>query len=156
MIIPKYIIFFFILSFSFAACQNSFVFEQEFEVPDKIWKSDQAVRFETEIQDTASIYNLYIKISNTEFYPNSNLWLFTKTIAPNQKAQIDTVELFLADQTGKWFGKESDGLWSGYYPFKTDVRFPQKGKYSFQLVQGMRTNALEDVQTVGIAIEKVK
>ncbi len=139
-----------------SACGNSFIFEQEFKVPDKVWKSDQAVRFEVEIEDTTAMYNLFIKISNTEFYPNSNLWLFTKTTAPNQQAQIDTVEIFLADPTGKWFGKEKDGLWTGYFPFKASIGFPQKGKYHFQLMQGMRREKLEDVHTVGLALEKIK
>lgn len=140
----------------FVGCSQGFVYEDELDVPNRTWNSTQAVRFQTEIQDTTSFYNIYIKLSNTEFYPNSNLWLFTKTIAPNGRAQLDTVELVLATDEGKWLGEESDELWTAYYPFKMRVAFPQSGKYTFELVQGMRRLQLEDVKSVGIAIERME
>lgn len=139
----------------FSSCGKDYLYEQKFDVPNNVWNADQKVKFEVNIADAKSVYNLYIRVDNTEFYPKSNLWLFTKSVAPDNSMQIDTVEIFLAN-TNQWLGQEKEeGVWTGLYPFKLGVGFPSSGKYHFELEQGMRLTKLEDIQAIGLVVEKV-
>jgi gliding motility-associated lipoprotein GldH len=67
----------------------------------------------------------------------------------------DTVELTLADASGKWLGSGMGDIWDNRVLFKQSFRFPEKGTYQFALEQAMRVDPLPQVMDVGIRIEKV-
>lgn len=66
----------------------------------------------------------------------------------------DTVELTLADPSGKWLGSGMGDIWDNRVLFKQQFRFPEKGTYIFTLEQAMRIDPLPQIMDVGIRIEK--
>ena len=114
----------------------------------------EVAKFGVNINDTISSHNIYINIRNTTDYPNSNIYIFAKTIAPTGVYQIDTVEFFVADEYGKWFGKGFGFLRDNQFLYKHNIRFPVKGLYQFELQQAMRTDQLVGVANVGLRVEK--
>ncbi len=143
-----------ILLFFINSCDPLHVYEKNKEIPDRKWSKNNAVAFDVKIEDTEDIYNMYINIRHTSDYPFRNIIFFVKTIGPRGTVANDTVEYMLADKKGKWYGGGLGGVYFAQMPFKKNIRFPYTGVYRFELVQGMRKDALNAVRDVGIRIER--
>ena len=148
----------FILSFAAAillfSCDPKGVYEKNIKIPDGIWYRENILHFEVVIEDTIRSHNLYVNVRNTSLYPMSNLYLFIETTAPSGHSVRDTVEVILADPKGKWLGSGLGDIWDLQQLYKQNVRFAQKGKYSFGFMQAMRTEKLPFILDVGLRVEK--
>jgi gliding motility-associated lipoprotein GldH len=147
---------FFSICFIINGCDPGRVYEKNIKIPDGIWKADEPVRFEVTVEDTVSAHNLYINVRNTSLYPMSNLYLFVTTTAPSGHGVKDTVEITLADEKGKWLGSGLGDIWDLQQPYKQNVRFAQRGKYTFVFEQAMRTEHLPFIIDVGLRVEKAE
>ncbi len=135
------------------SCDDNRVFEEYTEIKDSLWDMERTVEFTPLISDTLMISNVYLNIRNNEKYPYSNLFLFVTTTAPNGSWIKDTIEIKMADDKGKWKGKGLGGLYFNKKLFKSNVRFPYPGLYSFKIVHAMRKEELEGIREVGLRIE---
>ena len=138
------------------SCDPSRVYEKNIKIPDGIWYKNNRINFEVLIEDTASAHNLYVNVRNTSLYPMSNLFLFIQTTAPSGHTIKDTVEVILTDEKGKWLGSGLGDIWDLQQIYKENVRFAQRGKYSFEYQQAMRMDKLPFVLDVGLRIESIK
>lgn len=143
-----------VMAVMFSACDRSVVFEDNVNIPDNRWEQNRIIQLETDIQDTISPHNLYINVRNASGYQFSNLFIFFTTVTPSGKAERDTVELMLADASGKWLGDGMGDIWDNRKRFKSNFRFPEKGKYVFLFEQAMRVDPLPQIMDVGIRIER--
>ncbi|MBW6498160.1 MAG: gliding motility lipoprotein GldH [Bacteroidales bacterium] len=137
-----------------SACDRQVVFEKNQAIPSEGWNYQDKIKFEAEVNDTASLHNLYINIRNTTDYGFSNLYLFLDIEFPDGTALRDTIECLLADRTGQWTGKGFGKIRSNSFLFRTDVWFPEQGNYVFTMEQAMRTQLLEGIADVGLRIER--
>lgn len=137
-------------------CDANRIFEENKKLPDYIWSTDNKISFEVTIEDTVQAHNVYVNVRNASIYPFSNLYLFLTTRYPNGKLSRDTLECILADHTGKWLGDGSGDIWDNQILFKSNVRFPQNGTYTFEFEQAMRMKDLPGIMDVGLRIEKRK
>jgi gliding motility-associated lipoprotein GldH len=147
--------FIFFLFVLLTACDSNVVFEKNIELPENRWEIKNVVNLETDIQDTIGPHNLYINLRNAGGYPFSNIFMFFTTTSPSGKMERDTVELTLADPSGKWLGNGLGDIWDNRVLFKEKFRFPEKGIYKFSLEQAMRVDPLPQIMDVGIRIEKI-
>lgn len=138
------------------SCDRSVVFEDNVKLPDNHWEQKNVVELKTDIQDTITPQNIYINVRNAGGYQFSNLFVFFTTETPSGKMERDTVEITLADPSGKWLGDGLGDIWDNRFLFKSNFRFPEKGTYSFRMEQAMRIDPLPQIMDVGIRIEKVK
>ena len=136
------------------SCDSSRIFEDNREIPDNAWAQHNKVVFEVELADTATRYNLYLNVRNAGHYPFRNIFLFVTTTLPDGTPARDTAECMLADAEGKWLGSGLGDIWDNRILFRKDMRFPQAGKYRFELEQAMRMDPLHGIMDVGIRIEK--
>ncbi|MBL0103122.1 MAG: gliding motility lipoprotein GldH [Bacteroidetes bacterium] len=139
---------------SLSACDSRVVFEENVKLPENRWAQSNMIVLKADIQDTVTSHNLYINLRNAGGYQFSNLFLFFTTITPSGKKERDTLELTLADPSGKWLGDGMGDIWDNRQLFKKDFRFPETGQYTFQLEQAMRIDPLPQVMDCGIRIEK--
>lgn len=116
---------------------------------------DSIAVFRVNITDTSSTHSIYLNIRNSTDYPNSNLYLFIQTTSPTGASLRDTVEYWLADKRGRWLGKGFGAIRDNKLPYKTYIRFPDKGEYVFKIQQGMRAQNLKGIASVGLRIERV-
>ena len=144
-----------VLSGLFACNQNNY-FESSLDLPENKWKSDKAAVFDFNINDTLKVYNLIITITNNDNYRNSNLWLFIRTQSSNSEIASDTLEFILSDEKGKWLGKKVGESWHHNLNYKSQIRFPKTGKYSIEIIQGMRDLRLDGIEQVGFMIKESK
>ena len=150
----SYSIFAVIILSGLFACKQSTYFESALELPESEWKSDKAAVFDFNIDDTLKVYNLIITITNNDNYRNSNLWLFIRTHSLNSKIASDTLEFILSDEKGKWLGEKAGKSWHHNLIYKSQIRFPQTGKYSIEIIQGMRNLKLNGIEQVGFIIKE--
>jgi len=146
------IVAFFLLIFS--SCGSGILIDRNKKIENSVWKSDDIVKFSVNVPDTVQLYNFYIDIRNSSDYKYSNIFLFLKTLYPNGMYSVDTIECMLADNTGKWLGKEHGKIIDNRVLFRQGIRFKLSGNYSFEFEQAMREPELEGIEDFGIRIDK--
>lgn len=139
-----------------AACSTPAVYDQQMDIAQYHWDVNAKATFDVSISDTTSIHHIYINVRNTTDYPYSNLYLFIETTSPSGAFLRDTAEYFLIGNNGHWSGKGFGTLRDNQFPYKKYIRFPEEGTYSFSIQQGMRTQNLEGMASIGLRIEKEK
>ena len=140
----------------FASCDKSRVFEKNIKIPNYEWDANNVLKFEVPINDTLSGYTMYFNVRNASGYSFSNLYLFFTVHSPDGKQERDTVEIKLADETGKWLGDGLGDIWDNKILFKRNFRLPLTGTYIFEMEQAMRVNPLSYIMDAGIRIEKAE
>jgi len=136
------------------ACNNSRGFGEYKTIPRATWHRDSMVVFQIPVTDTLKNHNLYVDVRNDIEYKYSNLWLFIDIIQPGDSTAVtDTLEVTLADPTGKWLGHGFGGVKTSEILFRGKVFFPVSGNYEIQIKQGMRGQQLEGITEVGFRVE---
>ena len=137
-------------------CKQGIVYSHTEAIDPEGWKSDNFISFEIFVEDTVNVHSIDLHLRNDGRYAYSNLFLFIKTFAPTGASIVDTIECRLADKSGKWLGRGIGGQYQHIIPYKKDVIFPFKGKYTIEVEHGMRSNPLEDIKDFGLTIKVEK
>ncbi len=137
-----------------SACQNTDVFLKYKTIPLQGWSKDSIYTFEVPITDASLAYNVFINVRNRGEYPHQNLWLFVQKISPDSIVSNDTINFYLADQRGKWLGSGVGSVYEMPVIYQRNFHFPKAGKYSFEIVQGMRDTVLIGINDIGMRVEK--
>jgi len=140
----------------FCSCSRNIMYTDNISFPSEVWTLDNMAEFNSEIIDTTSISNIYFTIRTGTSYPFRNIWLFVNTTSPEGRSVTDTLQYFLSDEKGSWYGKGFGDIHELSLPFKTGIYFPEKGIYSFRIRHGMRIENLKGVYDFGLRIEKLK
>jgi len=135
-----------------AGCDSRTIYDNNKNIQDDVWKSDQIVRFDIELKDTVNIHKFYINLRHKTSYRYANIFLFINTTFPDGKEARDTVECILADPSGKWLGKGISNIRDNQVLLRRGLRFPQQGTYIFEFEQAMREPELEGVMDLGLRI----
>lgn len=153
--ISKYL-FLIILTGILAGCINkrNLVYTDNVTIPDEVWTLDKIAQFRVSINDTVSNNNILFSIRTGSSYPFRNIWLFVTTISPMGISITDTLQYMIADEKGVWYGKGFGNIHELDLPFKTNVYFPVKGIYTFNIRHGMRAENLRGVYDLGLRVEK--
>lgn len=139
----------------FTACDFSTFYKEDVDTGGGYWHKDETFNFPVRVTDTLKPYHVFINLEHTETYPYSNLWLFVDAEFQSGTFFRDTIEIPLADQTGKWYGGGMFDTKSIQVPYKINVGFPRSGKYEFRFTQGMRIDSVPVTQ-VGLEIVEAK
>ncbi|MEE1143505.1 MAG: gliding motility lipoprotein GldH [Bacteroidales bacterium] len=138
----------------FSACNNNVVYDENKEVDQQAWKTIDKLYYEVDITDTIKDYKLAINIRNTIEYPYSNIFFYMNTILPNGKVtKCDTIECYLAYPDGTWKGKGSSKIRDNRFWIAKNIKFEQKGKYTFELRQATIDSTLKGICDVGLHLE---
>jgi gliding motility-associated lipoprotein GldH len=156
MILYKRFIGFLSISTLCMACSPDYFFNEDKAIEGNIWKINQKITFDKDINDTIGKYNFYLNLRTTTSYEYSNLYIFFETEFPDGRHSKDTIECPLAAEDGTWLGKTSGSLIENKILFKTRVIFPVAGNYKFSIQHAMRNDNLEEITDVGLCIEKIK
>jgi len=136
------------------SCNSNKLYDDFQSIPGAVWNYNKPLEFKVAMTDTNQVYNIYLNLRHKSLYQMSNLFLFVTTKAPSGDMVKDTVEFILADQSGKWYGSGLGDLLTYRRIYKRNIRFGQKGIYTFDLQQAMRVNDLPNITDAGICIEK--
>jgi gliding motility-associated lipoprotein GldH len=141
-----------LLLFSLFACDPKMVYDHFEKTPGDTWNWNEPLFFTPVIADSTRQYNLYLSVRHTREYPKSNLYLFVDITGPNGSSLRDTVELLIAEPSGKWTGNGFGSTLLVRKLYRRNIHFPLTGTYTFRIEQAMRIEELP-VTDVGIRIE---
>lgn len=144
-----------ILAFTLNSCDRNKVFEDYIKIENGIWSQENKINFEFEIEDTSSLHNVLLNVRHASVYKYNNLWLFIKSSSPSGTINIDTVECILADNENRWIGDGMGDIWDVQIPWKSNIRFANKGIYRIQIEQAMRIQNLPGIMDIGLRVEKI-
>jgi gliding motility-associated lipoprotein GldH len=148
----------FILGLTFCilllSCNNNVVFTDSVPISGKKWDLMNILSFKVPIDDTLKSNNVIFTIRTGSSYPFRNIYLFVQTKSPDGKFITDTLQYYLADEKGKWYGRGFGDIHELNLPYKSNVFFPIKGIYQFNIRHGMRIEDLNGVYDFGLRIEK--
>jgi gliding motility-associated lipoprotein GldH len=138
------------------SCDRNKIYEKYKSIPNGVWSAKAPVTFDFEVKDTNQYCNLLVNIRCSDNYPYRNLYMFMTTKRPDGSMSIDTLEFYLLDIKGKPLGDCSGDVCNNRFMIDHDFKFPQPGKYEFELKQAMRTEDgnLPLVMDVGMRLEK--
>lgn len=136
------------------SCGHNAYFEENLEISENGWSRDSLAKFRFSVEDTTTMYDVYVHVRNTGDYPYSNMYLFINWFGPDSVFMRDTFECKLADPTGRWYGKGSAGLYMHEIPLHEGIFFPRAGQYEIQYEQAMRDEVLHEITDIGLRLEK--
>lgn len=139
-----------------SSCDKKAIVEDYRSLKNSAWNQDTVLVFEINIPDPKKLYDLSFTVRNEGRYAYSNLWIFVTITPPSGKELKDTIELTLAKPSGEWLGSGLGDLYDRKYPYKKTIFFPENGKYTISVRQGMRTQTgiLNGIHDFGIALDK--
>ena len=145
-----------LLPFVFASCIKIDLFEKQATIPSQQWFYSNIPKFTFHIDDTTSLYNVYVILRHTDLYEYNNIWLRIGLKTPSDSFNYQNVNVLLATDAKGWEGTGMDDIYEvrksiSAAPFS----FKTSGDYSFSIQQIMRENPLKNILNVGLRVEKV-
>lgn len=137
---------------SLMGCREDYFYSKTYEIEDYSWAVDSLLEFNFEIKDTSKTYMWFIDVRHTAEFPYSNFYVFPKRISPNGKMYMDTLNIPLADPTGRWYGDGVGDILDNRVLWQKTMKFPQAGRYSFQFEQGSRDPNLDEIVNFGFSM----
>ena len=150
------LIFIISLLYLLPACRNNIVFTDSIAMPAQKWELMNIPSFSVSVDDTLKSNNVIFTIRTGSSYPFRNIFLFVKTTSPAGVSITDTLQYYLADEKGNWYGKGFGDIHELNLPYKSNVYFPVSGTYRFTVQHGMRVEDLKGVYDFGLRIEKTR
>src|SRR5690606_2999341 len=128
-------------------------YQEQKSVSGSTWNKDSALTFNFEIKDTAKTYNFSFLSRNTNDYPYSNFYIFTKLINPKGEEFTDTLQYYLAFQDGEWIGK-GQHLKELFLVYRENISLKDTGEYKLSVWHGMRDENLIGIQDISLIVDK--
>lgn len=144
------ILFLFLLS----SCNSNVIYTDNVVMDNSVWELSNVPNFNINIDDTSQLSNVMFTLRNGSDYPFRNIFLFVTVFSPDGEKITDTLEYYLADEKGNWYGKGVGDIHELNLPYKTFTFFPETGTYSFYVQHGMRIGSLPGIYDFGLRIEK--
>jgi gliding motility-associated lipoprotein GldH len=133
------------------------VFEKDIIIPKQQWQSNFKPQIDFTIQDTLSLYNVYLVLRHTDAYDYNNIWIKASVQQPGDKAAKSLqYNLPLATNEKGWLGSGMDDIFEQRVLIQSQTKFTKPGDYHFTIEQVMREDPLLHVLSTGLRIEKVK
>ena len=152
----KKFLFILTLSVCFASCIKIDLFEKQSQIPSQQWYYNNVPQFTFNIEDTSSLYNVYIVLRHTDLYEYNNIWLRVGSTAPSDTIHYQNINLKLASDSKGWEGVGMDDIFEVRKIISSGpLSFNKPGDYSFSVAQIMRENPLNYILNIGIRVEKV-
>jgi gliding motility-associated lipoprotein GldH len=139
----------------FSSCDNITVFEEYKSFENQEWNTDSLVNFDYSITDTISTYKIILNLRHSVDYEYQNLFLFVTS-----EASRDTIELLLADKSGRWLGSGIGDIREFTLILIDDKIYPKQESKTVTIEQAMRYGSTEKIinlkfiDAIGIRVVK--
>ena len=153
----KNFLFIALISVFFVSCGKIDLYEKQAQIPEQEWFYNYVPGFTFHIEDTSSLYNVYIVLRHTDLYNYNNIWLNIGSKTPGDSMHFQKINLILASDAKGWEGRCTSDIFEVRKNISPGpVSFKRSGDYTFSIAQIMRENPLRYILNVGIRLEKVK
>ena len=139
-----------------SACGKVTFFERTERFPQQEWSAKVEPTASFDIQDTSSLYHIYVVLRHTDAYRYNNIWINVITQSPNDSPKTQLLNIALADNTNGWLGSGMDDIYDRRARITREPIVLKKGLYTFKLNQAMREDPLAYILSAGVRVEKVQ
>lgn len=143
-----------LFSWVFVACNTDTLYEENITLPTIGWTVADSVQYQVAIEDTANAYDMVLQVDAQNSYRYQNLYVLINTIFPGGKVEKDVVSLEMSTPGGEWHGKCSSDHCKVPILIQENFRFPQKGSYTFTIVQHSRLDTIKGIDALQLGIVK--
>ena len=151
----KKVLFFTLLIATFCSCGKIDLYEKQVQIPAQKWFYNDVPEFNFQIEDTTSLYNIYVVLRHTDLYGFNNVWLRIGSQAPGDSMSYQNLNIRLASGSS-WKGTGMDDIYEIREMISPGpVSFNKTGDYHFKIAQIMRENPLRYILNVGLRVEKI-
>lgn len=144
------------------SCNKNNVYFKFKDLPNNKWHKDSILKFVYIAKDTINRNNIYLNLRNDKNYEFSNLFLITEVNFPDKTKIIDTLEYEMTNEKGEFLGSGFSDTKENKLEFKNNIKFPNKGDYTFKIQHAVRKIGkekgiveLNGIIDVGLEIEKI-
>ncbi|WP_455672939.1 gliding motility lipoprotein GldH [Phocaeicola sp.] len=139
-----------------AACHSNTVYHSYQPVATAGWDKGDTLVYTLPASVPAGTYEAEIGVRHQEAYPYRDLWV---SISRNMQDTLiyttDTLQVFLADETGNWKGDGPGGLYQLTQVYQPKFTITGKGSSrSIRIVHIMKDKPLIGVSDIGIRLRK--
>ncbi|MDY0098576.1 MAG: gliding motility lipoprotein GldH [Bacteroidales bacterium] len=138
------------------SCTGNVIYTDSVPIHGEKWNITNIPTFSIPVEDTVSGNDISLLIRTGSSYPFRNIYLFITTESPQGSVLTDTIEYFLADEKGNWYGKGFGDIKELTLPYKNNVFFPARGIYNIAVRHGMRAEDLKGVYDIGLKVTRVE
>src|SRR5690349_10455328 len=125
-------------------CTRIDVFEKNVAFKEHEWPGSMQPSVTFNIDDTISLYNVYIVFRHADAYTFNNVWIRCTVTGPgNTGKKTQQYELSLATNKG-WNVPGMDDIFEHRVLIQQKTKFTQPGPYIFTFQQVMREDPLEN------------
>lgn len=138
------------------ACDDSRVYEKNYDFHERYWLITEKPSFDFTIQDTTQRLNLFCNIRNSVLYPYSRIFIsYTLQDSTGHELKKTMINSLLFDEkTGEPYGNSGLGdIYDQQLELLKNFQFIKPGTYSVTFEQFMRTDTLQGVLAVGLRVE---
>jgi gliding motility-associated lipoprotein GldH len=133
------------------------VFEKNIIIPNQQWQSSFKAQIDFTVQDTASLYNIFLVLRHADAYQYNNIWIKASVRQPGDiNSRTQQYNVILATNEKGWLGSGVDDIYEQRVLIQPQTKFSRPGSYQFTLEQIMREDPLLHVLSAGLRIEKAK
>jgi len=158
--ISFYLVAAYCLQLAVSSCTPIDLYEKSVRVPGHAWQSSFKPSFTFTIQDTSSLYRLFLVLRHNGKYNFNNIWLNISIKTPG----TDTLKTFktesiLATNEDGWLASGMDDIYEHRIELndalaENEISLHHAGDYVFTLEQIMREDPLHNIYNIGLRIEK--
>ena len=156
----------FILSAIFFGCVDNKTTEKNIDTQllkynysfdNNIWKSNDVLGFNVDIEDTSLTYYNKVSICHTNEFMYQNLIMLVYHIYNQDTVNLDTLDILLARNDGKWLGY-GDSYKEVEYIYRSNLGH-YKGNHRFEMELAMRSydltclSEIEGVTNIGLSVQ---
>lgn len=143
-----------LLSIFLSGCGSDYMYEKTYPINSSNWAYADSLDFSFDIEDTLSIYNLWLEVEHSVDYDYQNLYTRIHTGFPSGQKLAEPLSLELADKVGRWYGDCNSRTCILKIPIQEGAFFNQLGTYDIMLEQFMRKDPIEGIRTIGFLVEQ--
>jgi gliding motility-associated lipoprotein GldH len=139
-------------------CDNTRVYEKNFDFTDRTWIVTNKPTFEFNIEDPKQQYNIYCNVRSSLAFPFARFFVkysLTDSLKTYERKDLVSTDIF-DRSTGEPFGSSGLGdIYDHQFLITKKYTFPHEGKHWITFEQFNRRDTLEGVLAVGVRVERV-
>lgn len=140
----------------FVSCSNQKLFEEHYKFDNFSWNRFSFVKFEVNIIDTETEYDIYLNFRHLPEYPYSDFNFNFTIYTPSDEMRTMDYEIDLFDKKGILRSECLGDYCDLKIPVRMGFRFSEPGKAKFEIENKMTKLETHGVMEVGLIIEKSK
>lgn len=137
----------------FTSCEQHFV-QKWTDIAYLNWTASNVVSNDIEITETEATHQVSIGLRYLHDISQKSIKVGLEIISPSQKITSKEYDIQLKDENGEDIGEVMANLVDIIQIVEKDMKFEEKGKYTFKIKQLTGENDLAGIVEVGLIIDK--